>query len=403
MCLNAYAAWQPIGPEGGPLREIAVAPSDNAVLYTVSNHSEAQIYKSVDGAMSWSSGGVLSGWVYSIAVDPTDPDVVYAGGMGMVYKTTNGGASWTFHTFPGNIANDITIDPSNPNVLYAATSYQQGSVNVMACCKSTNGGLNWSVTTLNSFSGGGNALDIDPGDHLTVYIGGYYKDSLSQTVCTVYKSTNGGVSFVEMNNGIPSSAYWVSALAVHETNSNIVYAATYYNGIYRTTNGGSSWNQVNTGLLMFTLVTSPADPNIAYAGADTLIYKTTNSGASWFIAGYGYGAAYKNSRGLAVTQNISCDNVYTADIMGCYRSSNGGSSWVQATNGILMAMISCMEIAPSSPSTMYTYDANLGIFKTFDNGMNWTKLEAPASCGSMVDLAVHNTNPNLVFGCEGSG
>lgn len=93
------------------------------------------IYKSVDGGASWTHMGLDdSGRFSKIVIHPTDPDIVWAGAVGScyapsacrgVFKTTDGGLSWRrVLSAEGELADetacsDIAIDPTNPAVLYA--------------------------------------------------------------------------------------------------------------------------------------------------------------------------------------------------------------------------------------------------------------------------------------------
>lgn len=78
----------------------------------------------------------------ALAVDPTRPDVLYAGTFSKgVYRSRDGGASWT-HASSGMKAQEeikaLVVNPSQPDLVYAG-AYQSG---VYA---STNGGLSWTL------------------------------------------------------------------------------------------------------------------------------------------------------------------------------------------------------------------------------------------------------------------
>ncbi len=114
---------------------LTLAPSSPNVLYAAVNRSlfDSRVYRSVDGAASWSqaSNGIApDADIRALLVDPTDADVVYAaaagtdGNPGGVYRSLDGGASWTSYSIglPGSAALALALDRSGavPR-LYAGT------------------------------------------------------------------------------------------------------------------------------------------------------------------------------------------------------------------------------------------------------------------------------------------
>ena len=90
------------------------------------------IYKSTDGGETWSNTGLpKSERISQIIVSPKSSDTVYAAVPGALwsdspdrglYKTTDGGKTWNLILKGGNLstgASTIAMDPSNPNILFA--------------------------------------------------------------------------------------------------------------------------------------------------------------------------------------------------------------------------------------------------------------------------------------------
>ena len=73
---------------------------------------------------SWSSQGPSGGHVYALAIDPANPQNLYAatGGAG-VFTSTNGGASWSAANtgLTNTFVYSLEFDPANPRALYAGT------------------------------------------------------------------------------------------------------------------------------------------------------------------------------------------------------------------------------------------------------------------------------------------
>ena len=267
---------------------IALAQSNPDVIYAATQNNS--MYKSLDGGNTWTSLPITLGpRGYSVAVDPTDPDIAYAG-MDGLFKTTNGGTTWFLASsginFPDQI-NAIAIDPTMPQTLYAAT-----------CCdgifKSTNGGASWNQALFGtSLSHDFRAIAIDPLVPSTVYIGG--------PLSGVVKSTNGGATWTQINTGLTN--LFVSSLAIRPDQPDILYAGTESGGIFRSDTGGASWVPINIGLTnlaVYALAIDPLNPDVIYAGTRGAgIWISTNTGATW--SPFNAGAPNPFVSGLAIS------------------------------------------------------------------------------------------------------
>lgn len=95
-------------------------------------NSGAGAYKSIDGGKTWKLMGLeKTRNIHRILIDPTNPDIVYAGAIGSpwgphpergVYKTTDGGKTWKQILYTNTLSGvaDMVMDPSNPNKLVVA-------------------------------------------------------------------------------------------------------------------------------------------------------------------------------------------------------------------------------------------------------------------------------------------
>src|SRR6185437_2953840 len=122
---------------------IGIAPSNKDIVYVGSgeanNRQSASIGSGMwvtrDGGKTWSHLGLENTQsIGRVAVDPTNPDVVYVAAVGHLfgpnpdrglYKTTDGGKNWTKSKYIDENTGfeDVAIDPSNPKIVYA-TSYE---------------------------------------------------------------------------------------------------------------------------------------------------------------------------------------------------------------------------------------------------------------------------------------
>ena len=108
---------------------IAADPMNQGVVYVgTGGFHGGDLYKSIDEGDNWMKieSDAIDG-PYCIAIDPTDPDIIYTSveWIGSISKSTNGGATWEFtglhHT--GVIIYDILIDSENSDILYTTLEY----------------------------------------------------------------------------------------------------------------------------------------------------------------------------------------------------------------------------------------------------------------------------------------
>ena len=396
---SVNAAWQSIGPYGTELRTLAQANTDVNIVYTTSYSNPTRVFKSTDAGDSWTQISEVQYWIYSLEIDPSDHDYIYAGADGIIYKSTDGGYNWSSHTASGIGICDLTVNPISPNLIYGACM-TTGSTFAMGFVKSADSGQTWTCTPLNNYMGQAYSLAIDPQDPDKIYIGGYYSNS--GNCVSVYKSTDGGITFNEISNGFADTCLCIYSLAVHPTNSNIVWAGTRGGGIYRSTDSGGSWNLVSaeTYYNIHTIATSNINPDLIFAGADTRIYKSTDAGMSWIILDNGLSGWH--FYGLSINQTDPL-NVCTVNGAGVFKSTNCGSSWFISSTGMNLTRMTDCVVAPSSPSIIYAERDGVGVYKTTNSGDDWTLLPIFLDCGNICALAVHNTDPNTIFSLEGSG
>jgi len=271
------ATWKSIGPHWGSVEAIAVSPQSPSVIFAgsiggrtfsgVNTASSGGIFKSVDGGSTWEQISSLG--ARSIAADPKNVSVVYAGSPSDIFKSTDGGASWTGLN-SGLQSAVLTIDPLVPSTLYASTT--------AGFYKSTNGGSTWALKA----SGSGRYV-VDPVTPSTLYRAA---DS------GIAKSADGGETWTILNNGLPSgSAY---PLAVDPKSPAIIYAGNYVPAIFKSLDGGASWSQVfqvsGNHPSTQACVIDPLNPAILYLAIREVDYsfhswgtvlKSADGGASW--------------------------------------------------------------------------------------------------------------------------
>jgi hypothetical protein len=177
--------------------------------------------------------------VNSLAMDPKNPNVIYAGtgegyfnidggidsrrGAG-IFKTTDGGATWTrlasTTTEDFYYVNDIVVSPASSQRLYAATG--------AGVFRSLDGGASW-TRTLNptkpssATTGAGGCLDLAiRTDKASDYLFASCGTIIDQA--TVYRNTNAATSSV-WSPVLSESGMGRASLAIAPSDQSVVYAA----------------------------------------------------------------------------------------------------------------------------------------------------------------------------------
>ncbi len=270
---------------------IAIDPEDTSILYAGRGRwywNTGEVVKSVDGGRNWITignpdNGLPDARVFDLVLDyssPVESRTIYVASYEEgIYKSIDGGNNWVainegIDASEGYCTRSIAIDPSNPMVLYAG--FDQGG----GLYKTEDGGMNWLEVPENIHEI--TDIVIDPQDPQTLYIGtlGYWNDvEQVEKEGGVYRTRDGGDTWeLVFSNPVPDKFLFVRELAIDPTNSEIIYVGTKDSddnplgfGVYRSMDGGKNWQPVNSGLShlsIFSIQIDPTNPNILYLGTE---------------------------------------------------------------------------------------------------------------------------------------
>ncbi len=390
-----FASWTSIGPEGGPIYCGAVVPTDPPTLYVAAASTGLPVFKSADGGESWEpAGAAVSGYPYVLVAHPTDTNTLFGVYSSQFYRTTDAGLTWSQHSLGSNTnGRDIAVNPLNPNIIYVVCYKYDAGVWRPTSAKSTNGGQSWVATVLDTLTSSSMySCAIDPVDTNVIYMGGYVNGQSA-----VYKSSDCGATWTAY--GFPANYSYVYSLLVSPADHNVVFAGTLY-GVCRSTDAGETWTRQSTNNYNYRIVTSPDDPNIMYSAAYSRVYRSTDAGVSWTAAGTG-------TRGTTIRTVLAVpgesSTVYCGSTAGMFKSTDYGATWTEVNRGITIGKIPVVSVNPHQASTIHCEFMDNETFKSTDDGLTWLPQGTPLSCGNVCNIAFDLHDPQRIWMLEGSG
>jgi photosystem II stability/assembly factor-like uncharacterized protein len=258
---------------------------------TVFAGAEDGIYRSRDGGQSFArlDSPMNASEVWKIALDPTDPDIIFAGTRpAALYRSTDGGRNW--QKLAADIVDEcpnvgvprvtaLTVDPSDPRIVWAG-------IEVDGVRRSTDRGDSWSRITNGVYdldihdiavtvNGGTTVLTSTPGeifaspDHGESWNGLGVRDRFDLRYCrglaqkaddpemllvatgdaavgstgAIQRSRDGGRSWEKRPLPVePNSPIW--AFATHAADPARILACSHYGEVYASEDAGESWRKL---------------------------------------------------------------------------------------------------------------------------------------------------------------
>ncbi len=392
----------------------------------------------------WEDLGLYGGQILSLAIDPDDSSILYAGswnGDGL-FRTTDSGQTWiTIPTdnntwFRNREVFDIDIDPNNPSTIWVSSN--------MFTDVSYDYGETWNIGFINGVFSKlfCHNVEVDPHDSTgnTIYIGtgptsdngyGYF-----------YRSTEGSILFKEMSleapyaiidlginpqqpgelwgissswgvfetNGIVyvspdngttwhswSEAYgdegsgsfgWLGSIAVHPSDPSVLFTCGS-KGVARKVDGplkSGSWYWTSLAEPTYTLCIPNSEPDTVFAGlAGKTIAKSVDKGATW-----DFFETPDDFYKLA-SDPFNPDTIYAGGIHnGIFKSNDGAETWETINSGIKANAIFSTDFAPDNSSTIVASTV-AGVFLKTDT--EWKHIEKNSSKA----VRFHPQDKNIIY------
>jgi len=327
--------WQLCGMQGGKVNAIAVDPSDPLVMYM---GTDAGLLKSTSGGKQWSplledvDSGTARVRIISILIDPVDTSTIYAGRYGQLLKSVDAGATWI----------------------------------------ETSGGIK-----------AGECTAFDPSDSRVLYAGGF----------GLYKSLDAGETWTQIDSGFDSNAVRVVVVDPFETDT--VFAGTN-DGVYRSTDAGDTWVRVDPALGYNSgLALDPLVPGHLLAAMSGNLYESSDWGGTWSLVEDGL----PSGSDLVAFDPSTPGSVYVARSGSMYKRVAGSDSWFPINSGLLPSSIQAIGFDSAESETLLvgTFEA---LQASTDGGLTWTRLDEFRSVPFVTDVCVDPSTPDTVYACS---
>jgi photosystem II stability/assembly factor-like uncharacterized protein len=392
---NAGITWAPIFDNYGSysIGCVTVDPNNHLTVWVGTGENNSQrsvgwgdgVYKSLDGGRSFKNMGLKnSEHIAKIIVDPRDSKVVYvasqgplwsAGGDRGLYKTVDGGETWelVLDISENTGVTDIALDPRNPDVVYAAAYQRRRHVWTLinggpesAVYKSFDAGKTWKkiIKGLPSGDLGRIGLAISPQQPEIVYA----IVEADPDAEGFFRSTDGGENWAKMSGYVSGSPQYYNEITADPHQFDRIYSVDVFmmvsddggKNFYRL---GEEWKHVDNHAIAF----FDDDPDHYLIGCDGGLYETYDRGVNYHFFG-----------NLPVTQfyRVEIDNAEPFyNVLGGTQDNNSqsGPSRTNNEHGIRNSdwIITCggdgyqTRVDPTDPNIIYA-ESQYGGLVRFD-------------------------------------
>ncbi|WP_422104063.1 T9SS type A sorting domain-containing protein [Winogradskyella sp.] len=437
------------------------------VLYTsiirASDTGLEGLYKSIDNGASWTRlfsapnapctfnsvlGLFCQGWYNNtVAVSPTNPDLVLLGGI-TFWRSSDGGTTWeqkdrsicpTCQETPACATygdhHDLGFSPHNADIIY---SFNDGGVS-----KSTDGGSCWAHA--NNGLVNAQFLSVGSGRSDTnIVIGGLWDhglqganianglnwerwgwfdgveaivDPINPSIFygtwingTYWKTSNGtNTVSTQITAGInlsENTGTHFAPLAVHPTSPNILLGSTQQ-GIYKSDNEGGFWVKKLNASIITEIAFSQADPTVCYAAAWTgtswSVYKSNDTGETWQQGpAPGWRMTDIATSGINAQTLFISRNSINANTPHIYKSTNGGLIWNSIQGDLPDIQVNAIAVDPNDDDIVYAA-TDLGVYITINGGTHWTEFNHGLPITFVNDIEYNTSDDKLRIATFGRG
>lgn len=407
VALGETGTWNPVGPEGGYLTDLATDPDQPEIEYVLGNFS---LYRRAGGDR-WQLVPHISGRSLATAAGGR----VYVGGGGVLWRSRDSGRSFEhiLVNVPSQYLEALAVDPNAPERLYAAT-HAYADPTGTSILRSDDEGSTWTLVGTAGSPSTVKGLWVDPESPKTLYIG--------LEIDGLKISADGGASWSVTSDALPcprsDEGPCLASLIMLPDVDRTLLAGTYLSGLYRSSDTGAHWQRAGSGLgdSFVTALVADASGQTVYAGLAVTqpiefiappfaVARSDDGGATFRPAGdqtlpaviAALAVGRDRDRVLAATGEPKAG-------AGLYASRDGGSSWRADQEGLYATCIRDMAAAATPRTTLHLgmLREATGLF-TMSGGARWRATSSADVPAGTIDVLVDPNDPRRVFVTTSSG
>jgi photosystem II stability/assembly factor-like uncharacterized protein len=316
------------------------------------------VYRSEDAGRTWKLAGLAKETVRALAQAPTNPREFVAGSLTGVYRSMDDGNTWE-RISPANHEDlrnfdSVAFDPRDEKIIYAGTYHLPW--------KTMDGGKNWSPVVKGM---------IDDSDVMSIVVDPENPSNVHATACSgIYHSVDAGQNW-KRYSGIPFVFRRTQLIKQDPQHPDTLYAGTT-SGLWKTTNEGGTWTRTTPGdWVVNAILIDPKNPQHVILGTEREGVQISENGGSTFAAGNA-GFHHQHILDVAIDRENSDRAlvVLTFDTNAFLATKDGGSSWSTLGPGLKRSDVRHVYAMPNG---WWASLANGGLMKYDESTHKWLK------------------------------
>jgi photosystem II stability/assembly factor-like uncharacterized protein len=367
---NSWNLFGHLGPgDDYVVDHVVFDPTNPATVYAAAwglfDDNDGGVFRSDDGGRTWRElMGAHGKSIRALAMAPSDHNTLVIGALDGVFRSRDGGATWerVSPENPASIENhsvlknfvSVAIDPQNPDIMYAGTRHLPW--------KTTNGGVSW-----HNLKEG----ILDDSDVFSIIVDPKVPSRVYASACSgIYKSDNGAEIFHRVQ-GLPHSAIRTRVLKQDPQRPWIVYAGTT-GGLWKTTDSGARWSLVSApDVIVNDVLIDPRNPERVLLATDLRGVLVSNDGFAHYTAS-NRGFTHRVV-GAVIADRKDPGRLYVGvmndkNMGGFFISDDAGKNWRQSNRGLDARDILSLQQSESGALFVGT---NHGIFSLASLSASW--------------------------------